>query len=267
MTGRALAIVLLVAATAAGGLGCKRRHRLGFHLPGAKRAPVASVVPMVWIPEGRFDMGVAGEREATPVHEEHVSGFWMQRLPVTVAEYAKCQAMGVCTGTPEKPYCNEHEPNRLNHPMNCVTWEQAKAFCGWAGARLPTEVEWEYAARGTDGRRYPWGDEKPSAARLCWDGKDSDLGMMKRRGTCAVGAHPAGASPFGLLDMAGNVWEWTVDLYSETYDADRLGPKRVVRGGTWFGFDARDVRSGYRFKERPDIEDYGTGFRCARGGG
>ena len=135
----------------------------------------------------------------------------MERTLATVKEYRACEGAGACTPTPDKPYCNEHIAARDNHPINCVTWAQANAFCGWMGARLPTEEEWEYAARGTDGRRYPWGDDAP-AKQLCWDGATSDLGMMKRRGTCPVGAHPTGASPFGLLDMAGNVWEWSSDL-------------------------------------------------------
>lgn len=236
-------------------VSCKHRH-------GRHRAPIA--LPMVAIPAGAFAMGSeeAG-RDAVPVHEERVASFLMQRTLVTVADYRLCEEKGRCTTTPDKPYCNEHIPGRDRHPMNCATWDQAAAFCAWAAARLPTEVEWEYAARGTDGRRYPWGSAPPRT-QLCWDGKESELGMMKRRSTCPVDAHPAGASPFGLLDMAGNLWQWTSDLYSEAYDAPRIGPKRVVRGGTWYGFDARDVRATLRFRERPDIEDYGTGFRCAR---
>jgi len=219
---------------------------------------------MVAIPGGEFAMGTDADRDAIPVHQERIAPFSMMRTLVTVADYRACEAKRACSPTPEKPYCNEHEADRERHPINCVTWDQARQFCAWAGARLPTEAEWEYAARGTDGRKYPWGDAHPAKELLCWDGKNSDLGMMKRRSTCPVDAHPQGASPFGLLDMAGNVWQWSSDLSSESYDAPRTGPKRVVRGGTWFGYDARDVRSALRFRERPDIEDYGTGFRCAR---
>jgi formylglycine-generating enzyme required for sulfatase activity len=204
-----------------------------------------------------------GDRDEQPVHKVNVDTFRMQRTLVTVAEYRACEAKGPCTVTAEKPFCNEHIDGRHAHPINCVTWHQASAFCAWARARLPSEAEWEYAARGTDGRRYPWGNDVP-AQQLCWDGKASDLGMMQRFGTCTVESHPTGASPFGLLDMAGNLWQWTSDLTSEDYDGRREGPKRVVRGGTWYGYDAQDVRATLRFREREGIEDYGTGFRCAR---
>jgi formylglycine-generating enzyme required for sulfatase activity len=235
---------------------CKR-HRSHYVKP-----PID--LKMVAIPEGRFAMGSEnGDRDERPVHDVNVAPFWMQRTLVTVAEYRECEAKGACSKTPEKPYCNEHVEGRDEHPMNCVTWSQATSFCAWAGARLPTEAEWEYAARGRDGRRYPWGNDRP-AKQLCWDGATSDLGMMKRRGTCEVATHPSGASPFGVLDMAGNLWEWTSDLASADYDSSRSGPKRIVRGGTWYGYDAQDVRSTLRFREREGIEDYGTGFRCAR---
>jgi formylglycine-generating enzyme required for sulfatase activity len=226
--------------------------------------PPPIVLPMVAVPAGDFAMGSETDSDALPVHREHVSAFSMQRTLVTVADYRACEAQHACTPTIEKPYCNEHEKDRELDPINCVRWTQARDFCAWALARLPSEAEWEYAARGTDGRKYPWGNAKPSKELLCWDGADSDLGMMKRRGTCPVDAHPAGASPFGLLDMAGNVWEWSSDLASGSYNGFRLGPKRIVRGGTWYGYDADDVRSALRFREEPDVEDYGTGFRCAR---
>jgi formylglycine-generating enzyme required for sulfatase activity len=189
--------------------------------------------------------------------------FHMQRTLVSVAEYRACEATGACNPTAEKSFCNEHIRGREAHPLNCATWLQARTFCAWARARLPTEAEWEYAARGTDGRRYPWGNDVP-ARQLCWDGEASDLGRMQRRSTCSVEAHPSGASPFGLLDMAGNLWQWTSDLESEGYGERRDGPKRIVRGGTWYGYDAKDVRATLRFRERETIADYGTGFRCAR---
>jgi formylglycine-generating enzyme required for sulfatase activity len=250
---RALLVVLAVGTL----VGCKHRHS------HARKAPPIDLA-MVRIPLGRFEMGSnEGDRDERPIHDVTVDTFQIQRTLVSVAEYRLCEAKGACTATPEKPYCNEHLEGREAHPINCATWRQARDFCAWAMARLPTEAEWEYAARGKDGRRYPWGNERP-ARQLCWDGKTSDLGMMKRRSTCEVDAHPSGASPFGLFDMAGNVWQWTSDLASYDYDGRRTGPKRITRGGTWYAYDGQDVRATLRFPEREDVEDYGTGFRCAR---
>jgi formylglycine-generating enzyme required for sulfatase activity len=234
-----------------------------------KPAAVASPLPpialaMVAIPAGTFAMGsIDGDDDERPVHDARVAAFTLGRTEVTVAEYRACLAAGACTPTALEPYCNAARDDRADHPINCVTWEQAAAFCAWAGARLPTEVEWEYAARGPDGRRYPWGSDPP-AAQLCWDGPKSDLGLGKRRGTCVAGAHPMGTSPFGALDMAGNVWEWTSTFYSDDYTAPGEGPLRVVRGGTWFGYDPHDVRATLRFRVRPEARNYGIGFRCAR---
>jgi formylglycine-generating enzyme required for sulfatase activity len=235
----------------------------------AKVDPLASEpspidLAMTAIPEGAFQMGSSdGDPDERPAHEVRMPSFRIGRTDVTVAEYGKCEAAGACTKTPAKPYCNEHEAGREAHPINCVTWAQASAFCAWARARLPTEAEWEYAARGGDRRRYPWGGDAP-AKQLCWDGRESELGLGKRRSTCAADAHPDGAGPFGTLDLAGNVWQWTSDLYSRDYASPRTGPKRVVRGGTWYSYDPSDVRATLRFQIREDKEDYGVGVRCAR---
>lgn len=227
-------------------------------------APCPVDLGMTPIPEGTFMMGsVDGDSDERPVHDLHIQPFALARTDVTVAQYRACEAAGACTKTPVKPYCNEHEPAHEMHPINCVTWAQATAFCTWAQARLPTEAEWEYAAHGGERRRYPWGDQTPTK-QLCWDGPASELGLGKRRSTCPVDAHPAGAGPFGTLDLAGNVWQWTSDLYSRDYASPRTGPKRVVRGGTWYAYDPSDVRTTLRFQVREDKEDYGIGVRCAR---
>jgi formylglycine-generating enzyme required for sulfatase activity len=252
------AFALALVGVGVGSVGCHNK---------AAPPPIPSPIElaMVPVPEGTFSMGSAeGDEDERPVHAVHVAGFAIQKTETRVAEYARCEAAGACTKTPEMPYCNEWEKDRAAHPMNCVTFAQATAFCAWAQARLPSEAEWEYAARGANGGKYPWGNAGPDATCLCWDGHKSDLGLGKRRSTCEAGSHPAGASPFGVLDLAGNVWEWTSDLYSRDYQSARIDVKRVVRGGTWYSYDPADVRATLRFREREDKADYGVGFRCVR---
>ncbi len=119
---------------------------------------------------------------------------------------------------------------RSNHPINCVDWNQANAYCTSVGKRLPTEEDWEYAARGTAGNEYPWGNTPAPSNQLCWNGTGNDLGQGNRRSTCPVGSYPAGNTPLGL---AGNVWEWTSSGYSADYSAARDTASRVFRGGGW----------------------------------
>lgn len=218
---------------------------------------------------------------------------------MTVAAYAGCVAAGGCRAAPltvnwpiyseedmkrVKRWCNRED--RPDHPINCVDWDQAAAYCTWKGKRLPTEAEWEYAARGNDGRVYPWGDEAPSGKRLNACGSEC-VRMMKREmrswaslydggdgweTTAPVGSYPGGASPFGALDMAGNVGEWTADwygVYSKLAVTNPQGPStgtsRVSRGGGWDTGDTSKARAASRNWPDPTLREINLGFRCARG--
>lgn len=185
-----------------------------------------------------------------PRHRIQVPGFQIDRTEVTQAAYARCLAAGGCT-----PPTSGFDPvGRPERPVVQVTWQQASAFCRFNGRRLPTEAEWELAARGTDGRIYPWGDTAPS----CDKAFTHDCGAAPDD----VGRRPAGASSFGVLDMAGNVDEWVEDAYRAYGDlGGHPSGERVARGGA---YDAWHCRSTARNALRPDYHDASLGFRCAR---
>ncbi len=229
---------------------------------------------MVTVPAGLFRMGCSGSDSSCagdekPVHEVFLDAFSIDKTEVTVDAYAACVSAGKCSNPTTGVYCNWEVSGRGDHPINCVDWSQAVAYCAWAGGRLPTEAEWERAARGTDGRVYPWGNEKATCQRaVMYDGGD---GCGKDR-TFPVGSKPRGASPSGALDMAGNVWEWVSDRYDSNYyksspSRNPRGPSsgsfRVKRGGS-FDYVASLVRAGYRSYDAPSRRGGYLGFRCAR---
>ena len=222
------------------------------------------------IPAGTFMMGSDnGYNSEKPAHSVTVAAFCMDRTEVTVAAYAACVKAGKCTAAEagsDDNYCNAGVAGRENHPINCVDWNQAVRYCEAQGQRLPTEEEWEYAARGTDGREYPWGNEEPSN-QLCWNGEGNDLGYANgygnRRSTCPVGTYPKGRSPFGLEDMSGNVWEWTSSPWTDDFASPPVGSIRVNRGGSWDSGDPSHVRSASRGRDVPSVQYRHLGFRCA----
>jgi formylglycine-generating enzyme required for sulfatase activity len=220
---------------------------------------------MVQVPAGDFDMGCNEEvddacaDDEKPLHTLSISAFEIDRTEVTQAEYAACMSAGKC-GPPSCDWnCDDQD-----FPASCVTWTQASAYCDWAGKRLPTEAEWEKAARGSEGFKYPWGNDEPDCSHANMTGCNA--------GALAVGSLAEGASPYGALDMAGNMVELVADWYDEAYyasspAADPAGPKngtRYVGRGGGFKSNADYLRTSKR--DWYDTTDAGAslGFRCAR---
>jgi formylglycine-generating enzyme required for sulfatase activity len=203
-------------------------------------------VKMASIPGGTFTMG-DGKPGSSPSKSATVAAFSMDVNLVTVAGYAACVQAGKCEATGDIGGCNAKAGGKDKHPINCVSHNQAQAYCAWAGKRLPTEEEWEYAARGgSKGTAYSWGDDAPDK-QLCWK-RDSAAG------TCEVGSFPAGA--FGLFDMNGNVWQQTSTAYGTQ--------EFILKGSTWTRTMAREVRSVLRANRPADMTNVSDGFRCAK---
>ena len=219
---------------------------------GGAGEPLASTTPTrILIPAGPFTRGsTRGSDDERPVKVTSVPAFRIDRTEVTRDMYAPCVAAHRCA-----PLSVDlsSEPEL---PVTGVTWHEARAYCAFAGGRLPSENEWEKAARGSDGREFPWGNDV--------DCKRANWGNFENEGPCAgkapgkpvvVGSYPQGASPFGVLDMAGNVWEWVADKY------DRDPSRRVVRGGSCCSYFV-EPRAANRNAWDPNHRDGDLGFRC-----
>ncbi len=221
---------------------------------------------MALIPEGEFLMGAEdGLPDVRPIRRVHLSSYWIDTYEVTNGEYRRCVDAGVCTAP--KVRVSFDTPEQSRHPVVNVTWMQARNYCQWIGHRLPTEAEWEKAARGVDGRRYPWGNgDGPLLSRL----RNGDTRTVHRE-VEPVGSFQEGASPYGVFDMAGNVWEWVRDWYAEDFYAtaptrDPQGPLRgsfrVLRGGDW-GAGPVELRASFRGWDEMTYWGPTLGFRCA----
>lgn len=294
---KSLAIVLALAECGLTHGSCASRH-------ASAEPPPMTTVKMITIPAGVFTMGSTDAEIATvydmccqaqgrdakrcdafcrferekPQHPVTLETFAIDRVEVTVAAYRACVDADVCTEPVTRGwrcdarYRNWAHDDRAQHPVNCVTWSQAQTYCAWLGKRLPTEAEWERAARGDKGQHYPWGDEPASCKRAVMRDPKSGCGDDQ---TAPVGSKPDGASPWGVLDMAGNLFEWTADGYEAPYPvADpKIGrrqpkgqataDKKVVRGGSYFNPDDHQ-RAAFRHEFSPDRGDGTVGFRCAR---
>lgn len=225
---------------------------------------------MIPIPAGLAEIGSTALPAAQPVHTVDVASFCLDRTEVTVRDYLECftaAGSAACTA-PSAPVgstyttCNFGVSGYEDHPVNCITWEQADQYCKWAGKRLPTETEWEYAARGALGRNYPWGNTDPP--NPITEPTATLLANWFTQDTVPVGSYPAGATPEGVQDMAGNVWEWIADLWCPTYDTASTDCSTVnhsARGGSWASQNTEYLRSWYR--DGDVAADARFGFRCA----
>ena len=258
---------------------------------GSTRVSEKDGMVMVYVPEGKFMMGSNdGKADEKPAHVVRLDAFWIDRTEVTNAMFIRFlrEMLADSRIRAHSDRVTDSDGNALyyyyrinrsgsefvlqdekyaDHPVVSVTWHGANAYCKWAGRRLPTEAEWEKAARGDDSRKYPWGDIEPDSARLNFRTNVNNVGD-----TTEAGRYPNGASPYGALDMAGNVWDWVNDWYDENYyrnspsenpPGPSSGQYRVLRGGSWYG-GGDSVRATVRNGGGSSFKDNDIGFRCAR---
>lgn len=264
------------------GFGIARNMGLFCNSPLLRRTSPVEPAETVLVPGGSFLMGSnQGFADERAVHQVNVAPFRLQKTGVTTSSYADYLAHLEANSAHKETYqaalpvnhsdaCNydsfqkRPKPGKENHPVNCITRQQAESYCKAMGMRLPTEVEREYVAKGPQGSEYPWGNEDPSDSNTCWSGRD-----YKRSGTCPVGSYPktllGHINPKGVSDLAGNLWEWTSSgyaAYPEHKDCQE-GMDCVLRGGSWNNFFPVFFSTSYRLKGLPDYWIDAVGFRCA----
>lgn len=211
--------------------------------------------PMIIINRGSFLPSFLGRGQEPVI----VDTFSIDKFEVSVEIYRQCVKYGICTRpTKLEEGCNWNYVGNDQYPMDCVTWEQAQLFCHWLDRRLPSEAEWEFAARGIAERVYPWGNDEPTD-QPCW----------KRKQTCRIGTHATGATPEGVQDMAGNVWEWVDNTWCERYQINcgELSQGRILRGGESRMWQSAFLRNDHRAILSADEARQSFGFRCARNRG
>ena len=246
-------------------------QQLEAQLPGRRSTTVLDSLkpaetPMVLVPAGEFTMGSTMADDEKPVHRVDLDAFYMDKYHVTVGQYAKYLEATDKEAPPEWDIMNQ--PRHQKRPVVNVNWFDAATYCKWAGKRLPTEAEWEKAARGTDGRLYPWGNEAPTRLHANFGKKK----WANHMALVPVGMFELGKSPYGIYDMAGNAWEWVNDWYDHDYykksptknpQGPKTGKSKVVRGGNWL-YIQEFLRSSFRFNAEPSGRQFGYGFRCAK---
>jgi sulfatase modifying factor 1 len=237
--------------------------------PNAPRAKVSKGPTdepgMVYVPAGPFIMGsTRGEFDEEPRHLVEMSAYYMDTYEVTNTQYNKCVAAGACR---RQRYGRDKTLNQPKHPVVAVSWKNGANYCKWRGKHLPTEAQWEKAARGTDERFYPWGNDFD----ISWANQHHEADGYPT--TAPVGSFPKNVSPYGAYDMAGNAWEWTADYWGPRYyrrsaKKDPTGPetgvKRVMRGGSWLYDVPFFVNAFNRSPGRPWVRKSAVGFRCAK---
>ncbi len=235
---------------------------------------------MINIPGATYQMGCDPTTDYicsyVPEEKKHtvtVGAFRIDKYEVTTRRYTECVKAGVCSMPTIGGLMYYGIPETANFPINGVNWHQARQFCKWQDKRLPTSAEWELAARGTDGRTYPWGNQEPDCTRTVMDRENAGFLGCGTGDTLPVGSRPEGASPYGVMDMAGNLWEWTSDWYDEQYyyNSPRNNPRgpkngelKVTRGGDFMSRQGYELRVTGQFPYYPSNPSPAIGFRCAR---
>jgi len=238
----------------------------GRHSPTVMDSLKPAETPLALVPAGEFTMGSTMADDEKPVHRVYLDAFYMDKYHVTVGQYAKYLEATDKEAPPEWDIMNQ--PHHQKRPVVNVSWYDAVTYCKWAGKRLPTEAEWEKAARGTDGRLYPWGNEAPTRLHANFGKKK----WANHMALVPVGMFELGKSPYGIYDMAGNAWEWVNDWYDHDYykkspaknpQGPKTGKSKVVRGGNWL-YVQEFLRSSFRYNAEPSGRQFGYGFRCAK---
>ena len=244
-------------------------------IPGISNLGIGSTMTgkdgmtLLYVPAGEFTMGSIFGSDEKPVHKVSLDAFWIDQTEVTVRMYSSCVEVGVCK-EPTLQRSESHpnyygNPRYDHHPVIYIDWNMAKTYCEWVDRLLPSEAEWEKAARGDDARTYPWGNVAPNVSLLNYRKLMVDV--------TEVGRFPYGKSVYGALDMAGNVSEWVADWYSDTYYASSpisnpsgpdSGQYRVLRGGSFLHINQLEVSSSHRELADPTGSSYNWGFRCSR---